>query len=82
MVATDILFTFQAHHEGQCRISVNVVIPEGEVILELLASKNQALPLNRHTNFVCYRSLHARDGGRELAADRDCSAFDGGDKHL
>jgi len=56
--------TTKAEHQVQSRLLLNVVIRQSASILELLASKDQALLVRRNAFLVLNLLLHVFDGVR------------------
>jgi len=72
----------QAEHQVQGGLLLDVVIRQGAAILELLASKDQALLIRRDTFLVLNLLLYILDGVRRLHIKGDGLAREGLHKNL
>lgn len=74
--------TAQTQHQVERRLLLDVVVRQGPVVLELLASKNQALLVRRNTLLVHNFRLDINDTIRGLHLEGDRLAGQGLDEDL
>ena len=78
----DLHTTTQAKHQVKGRLLLDVVVTQGTTVLELLASKNQALLVWGDALLVLNLGLHVFDGVRSFDFESDGLASEGLDKDL